>query len=84
MIILQYDINTINQYIYTTYIRPYIYIYSIYQEYSIPWSSFASESLEADAPPTSRLGLHLSPIRARLGSDQVTPMEGPERNDLWG
>ena len=28
---------------------------------------------EADAPPTSRLGLHLSPIRARLGSDQVTP-----------
>eukprot|EP00435_Cladocopium_sp_Y103_P027372 s1466_g6.t1 len=41
----------------------------------LPWPA------EADAPPTSRLGLHLSPIRARLGSDQVQVLAqllGPE------
>ncbi|CAL1151396.1 unnamed protein product [Cladocopium goreaui] len=41
----------------------------------------AQIAMHADAPPTSRLGLHLSPIRARLGSDQVQVLAqllGPE------
>ena len=35
---------------------------------------------KADAPPTSRLGLHLSPIRARLASDQVRNLSGSMRS----
>ena len=70
-------------YTYTTlhniyiYIRTCMYIYSIYHQYSFLFDHLC-ELCEADAPPTSRLGLHLSPIRARLGSDQV-----PERDKRW-